>query len=112
MTGLTLLLLVVLLLLLRQSLFVILGCVTAFAYIFYAGESLDGIILDAWSALNKDILLAIPLYILAGNIMARGGIAARLIRFMPSTLKAASFPSSPSPGFHSQVISASGTIPN
>jgi len=82
MTGLTLLLLVVLLLLLRQSLFVILGCVTAFAYIFYAGESLDGIILDAWSALNKDILLAIPLYILAGNIMARGGIAARLIRFM------------------------------
>lgn len=82
MTGLLLVLLVLVLLVLRQSLFVMLGCVTAFAYIFYAGESLDGIILDAWSALNKDILLAIPLYILAGNIMARGGIAGRLIRFM------------------------------
>jgi C4-dicarboxylate transporter DctM subunit len=70
------------LLLLRQNLFVILGCVTAYAYIAFAGESLDGIILDAWSALNKDILLSIPLYILAGNIMAQGGIANRLIRFM------------------------------
>jgi C4-dicarboxylate transporter DctM subunit len=74
--------LVLLLLLLRQSLFVILGCVTTYAYLLFADETLDGIILDAWSALNKDILLSIPLYILAGNIMARGGIAARLIRFM------------------------------
>lgn len=82
MTALGLSLLVLVLLLLRQNLFVILGCVTAFAYLFFAGESLDGIILDAWSALNQDILLAIPLYILAGNIMAQGGIAERLIRFM------------------------------
>jgi C4-dicarboxylate transporter DctM subunit len=82
MTILALILLVVALLLLRQNLFVILGCVTTYAYTFFAGESLDGIILDAWSALNKDILLSIPLYILAGNIMAQGGIASRLIRFM------------------------------
>jgi len=82
MTGLGLVLLVLILLLLRQNLFVLLGCVTAYAYLVLAGESLDGIVLDAWSALNKDILLSIPLYILAGNIMARGGIAARLIRFM------------------------------
>jgi len=75
-------LLVLLLLLLRQNLFVVLGCVTAYAYFVFAGEPLDGIILDAWSALNKDILLSIPLYILAGNIMAQGGIAGRLIRFM------------------------------
>jgi C4-dicarboxylate transporter DctM subunit len=70
------------LLLLRQNLLVILGCLTAYAYLAFAGESLDGIVLDAWSALNKDILLAIPLYILAGNIMAQGGIAGRLIRLM------------------------------
>ena len=82
MTILALILLVVALLLLRQNIFVILGCVTTYAYIVFAGESLDGIILDAWSALNKDILLSIPLYILAGNIMAQGGIASRLIRFM------------------------------
>ncbi|MGI9290151.1 MAG: TRAP transporter large permease [Gammaproteobacteria bacterium] len=74
--------LVVVLLLLRQNLFVILGCVTAYAYLVFTGETLDGIMLDAWSALNKDILLSIPLFILAGNIMAQGGIASRLIRFM------------------------------
>ena len=82
MTAVLLILLVLALLVLRQNLFVILGCATAYAYLVLAHEPLDGIVLDAWSALNKDILLSIPLYILAGNIMARGGIAERLIRFM------------------------------
>jgi C4-dicarboxylate transporter DctM subunit len=81
-TALLLILLLAVLLVLRQNLFVILGCITAYAYFAFAGESLDGIVLDAWSALNKDILLAIPLYILAGNIMAKGAIAERLIGFM------------------------------
>jgi len=82
MTSLLLIALVLTLLLLRQNLFVILGSVTAYAYFVFAGEPLSGIILDAWSALNKDILLSIPLYILAGNIMAQGAIADRLVRFM------------------------------
>ena len=82
MNSLLLIALVLTLLLLRQNLFVILGCVTAYAYFVFAGEPLSGIILDAWSALNKDILLSIPLYILAGNIMAQGAIADRLVRFM------------------------------
>ena len=82
MSAAGLIVIVLALMLLRQNLFVILGCVTGYAYFVFAGEPLDGIILDAWSALNKDILLSIPLYILAGNIMARGGIAGRLIRFM------------------------------
>lgn len=82
MTAFALPALIAFLLLLRQNLFVILGCVTAYAYWFYAGEGLEGIILDAWSALNKDILLSIPLYVLAGNIMARGALAGRLIRVM------------------------------
>jgi C4-dicarboxylate transporter DctM subunit len=82
MTAVILIALVLSLLVLRQNLFVILGLATAFAYLALAHEPLDGIVLDAWSALNKDILLSIPLYILAGNIMARGGIAERLIRFM------------------------------
>ena len=82
MTAIVLPLLIVGLLLLRQNLFVILGCVTAYAYLMFAGEALDGIILDAWSALNKEVLLSIPLYVLAGNIMARGALAGRLIRVM------------------------------
>lgn len=90
MSALFLLGLVLLLLLLRQSIFVILGSVTAYAYFAFAGEGFDGIVLDAWSALNKDILLSVPLYLLAGNIMARGAMAARLIRFMRAA--AAPFP--------------------
>jgi len=82
MSVLTMTAMVVVLLLLRQNLFVVLGCITAYAYLVFAGEGLDGIILDAWSALNKDILLSIPLYVLAGNIMARGALAGRLIRVM------------------------------
>jgi C4-dicarboxylate transporter DctM subunit len=81
-TALLLIALILVLLALRQNLFVILGCATAYAYLVLAQEPLDGIVLDAWSALNKDILLSIPLYILAGNIMAAGGIAERLVRFM------------------------------
>lgn len=77
-----LIVLIAVLLILRQNLFVILGCITAYAYVFFAGEGMQGIILDAWSALNKDILLSIPLYVLAGNIMARGALAGRLIRIM------------------------------
>jgi C4-dicarboxylate transporter DctM subunit len=84
MSAVVLIALVLALLLLRQNLFVILGCVTAYAYFVFAGEPLSGIILDAWSALNKDILLSIPLYILAGNIMAQGAIADRLVRVMRS----------------------------
>jgi len=82
MSTLLLILLVIALLLLRQNLFVILGSVTATVYLLFADEPLSGIILDAWSALNKDVLLSIPLYILAGNIMAQGAIADRLVRVM------------------------------
>jgi C4-dicarboxylate transporter DctM subunit len=84
MIALLLVVLVLALLVLRQSLFVILGCLTAAAYWLFAGEALDGIVLDAWSAVNKDVLLSIPLYLLAGNIMARGVIAERLVRLMRS----------------------------
>ena len=37
---------------------------------------------DVWSALDKEILLAIPMFLLAGAVMTRGSIAKRLIRIM------------------------------
>jgi C4-dicarboxylate transporter DctM subunit len=39
-------------------------------------------VVDLWDAANKDVLLSIPLYLLAGNIMSRGVMAKRLIRLM------------------------------
>jgi len=75
-------LLVFVLLILRQNLLVILGLVTALAYVVWGGGELQNIVIDAWDAANREILLSIPLYILAGNIMSRGVMAERLVRFM------------------------------
>jgi len=82
MSAAALAILVVLLFALRQNLLVILGIVTGFAYVVWGDGQLANIAVDAWDALNKEILLSIPLYILAGNIMSRGAMAARLIRLM------------------------------
>lgn len=77
-----LVLLVLVLLVLRQNLLVILGMVTAYAYLVFGDGVVENIVIDAWDAANKDVLLSIPLYILAGNIMSRGVMAQRLIRLM------------------------------
>lgn len=82
MGALWLLLLVLVLLALRQNLLVILGTAVAYLYIYYTDDQLSFIVLDAWGALNKEVLLSIPLFILAGNIMAKGGMALRLVRLV------------------------------
>jgi C4-dicarboxylate transporter DctM subunit len=79
-TGLAVLVLV--LFALRQNLVVILGIATAYVYVVFGDGAISNIVVDAWDAANKEILLSIPLYILAGNIMSRGAMAARLIRVM------------------------------
>jgi len=40
------------------------------------------VVYDMWDASNREVLLSIPLYILAGTIMSKGSIAARLIKLM------------------------------
>jgi len=84
MMALALLVLALVLLLLRQSLFVVLGMVTASAYFGMGEAGFTNLLLDSWAALNREVLLAIPLYILAGNIMARGAMAKRLVVLMES----------------------------
>ncbi len=84
-------LIVLVLLALRQNLMVILGVVTAYAYLVWGDGVVANIVIDAWDAANKEVLLSIPLYILAGNIMSRGVMAQRLIRLMSAV-------SSPVPG--------------
>jgi C4-dicarboxylate transporter DctM subunit len=67
---------------LRQNLIVVLGVATAYVYLVFGDGAVSNIVVDAWEAANKEILLSIPLYILAGNIMSRGVMAARLVRMM------------------------------
>ncbi|MDJ0927731.1 MAG: TRAP transporter large permease [Gammaproteobacteria bacterium] len=82
MTALGLVLLILALLLLRQNLLVMLGVATAYAYLVWGDGVVGNIVIDAWDAANKEVLLSIPLYILAGNLMSRGVMAERLIRLM------------------------------
>ena len=71
--------LLVVLILLGQPLFVIMGSIAAFCYHFISEESISIVIGDIFYAANKEILLAIPLFVLAGQIMTKGSIATRLI---------------------------------
>ncbi len=82
LAGIGLAALVMALLVGRQNLLVVLGVATMFAYVVWGDGRVGNIVVDAWDAANKEILLSIPLYLLAGNIMARGAMAARLIRLM------------------------------
>ena len=77
-----LVILIVILILLRQNLVVVLGVAAFYVYGVFGEEPLRFVILDAWHALNKDILLSIPLFLLAGQIMTRGSMAERLVHLV------------------------------
>ncbi len=74
--------LVLVLLWLRQNMIVVLGCASAWLYYFYSGGQVGNTALDVWQNSRSEVFLAIPLYVLAGNVMANGSIAQRLIRVM------------------------------
>jgi C4-dicarboxylate transporter DctM subunit len=82
LAGLGLLVLVIVLFVLRQNLLVVLGSATAYAYLVFGSGAISNIVVDAWEAANKEVLLSVPLYILAGSIMSQGVMAGRLIRLM------------------------------
>ena len=69
-------------LLLRQPLVVILLAIAAFVQIVWGKGQLDYIMEDMWVALDKELILSIPLFILCGNVMTQGSTAKRLIRIV------------------------------
>lgn len=73
---------VIIALMLRQRIVAILGFVAAFSYLVWGDGNLTYVLLDIWAAADQEILLSIPLFILAGNIMSKGTIAERLIAIM------------------------------
>lgn len=79
MTSLGLLALVALMLMLRQSVILILLAAAAYVHLFWGDGVLVYLIEDIWTAMDNEVLLAIPMFIIAGAIMSRGSIAERLI---------------------------------
>jgi C4-dicarboxylate transporter DctM subunit len=82
MSAVLLILIVLALLVLRQNLIAILFVVAAFIHIVWGDGDPSYIIEDMWNGASKEVLLAIPLFILCGNVMTRGTIAERLITIM------------------------------
>jgi C4-dicarboxylate transporter DctM subunit len=71
------------LLLLRQPIIILVAIATAFVHVYFArNSSVEYLIQDMWFTLDREVLLSIPMFILAGALMARGSIARRLIAIM------------------------------
>jgi C4-dicarboxylate transporter DctM subunit len=80
MSGLLLFALVLLLMALRQNVIVLLAVVATVVHVFLVSRSsTEFLIQDFWFAIDRETLLAIPMFILAGAVMTRGTIAQRII---------------------------------
>lgn len=88
MSGLqwTLAVLPVVLLALGYPFFVILLAACSVALIFVLGMPSELIHQQIFAALDKYALIAIPFFVFAGDLMARGGIAQRLVRWVASMI--------------------------
>lgn len=78
-TSLLIVLALVVSILFGLPLFVIMGALASICYLTVSGEDMMVVIGDIFYAADKEILLAIPLFVLAGQIMTKGSISQRLI---------------------------------
>lgn len=78
-TGILVVLTLIISIIFGLPLFVIMGSLAAICYLTVSGENMMVIIGDIFYAADKEILLAIPLFVLAGQIMTKGSISQRLI---------------------------------
>ena len=67
------------LLAIRQNVVVVLLAAAAYVHLVWGDAQLIYLIEDLWLSLDNEVLLAIPMFLLAGAIMTRGSIAKRLI---------------------------------
>ena len=70
------------LLVLRQPLMVILLALAAMIHLVWGRGELADIVEDLWIAIDKELILSIPMFMLCGQVMTKGSTARRLIRIM------------------------------
>lgn len=58
----------------------------ASAAILASGQNLAVVALNTYSGISKTLLLAIPFFIISGNIMVKAGISTRLVKFVNSLI--------------------------
>lgn len=76
----------ILLVFLGSPLFVAIGVGTVAAWLLVRGGSTESVVHDMFEATKKQELLAIPFFVLAGNLMTNGSISQRLIDFARALL--------------------------
>ncbi|MEX0284504.1 MAG: TRAP transporter large permease [Paracoccaceae bacterium] len=79
MAAIALLGLILLALALRQNIIVILLGSAAYVHLVWGDGYLEYLAEDVWISLDNSLLLAIPMFLLAGSVMTRGSIARRLV---------------------------------
>lgn len=84
MSALLLIAVITALLVLRQPLMIILLVGIAFIHIVWGDGELIYIAEDMWASLNKELILAIPMFLLCGAVMTKGSSARRLVRIVQS----------------------------
>lgn len=80
--------LVLSLLFLRQPLLVILLAAIAAVHILWGRGQLDYIVEDMWVSLDKELILAIPMFLLCGGAMTHGSTAQRLVNIATALTRA------------------------
>ena len=78
--ALILIAIVAVMLALRQPLVSMLLVAISYAHLKWGAGKLEYVIEDMWVSLEKETLLAIPMFLLCGGVMTRGSTAKRLIR--------------------------------
>lgn len=82
MTFLAILAAAIVLLALRVNLILVLMFIAGAVHLFIGAGVLEYFIQDLWSAMDRELILAVPLFVLVGSVMSRGTIAERLIAVM------------------------------
>jgi len=84
MNSLLLFLIVFTLLALRQNMVLILLVSAAYVQVVYGNGTVLYVVEDLWTAMDNHALLAIPMYLVVGNLIARGSIADHLVEVFRS----------------------------
>jgi len=67
---------------LRQALLVVVGVTLLLLYALFADGNVEYLLYDLWNGLNRDILLALPMFLLAHTLISTGPGAWRLTDFL------------------------------
>lgn len=70
------------LLLLRKSILLVLIAGGLYAHLVWGDANPSFFVQDMWAAIDKEALLALPVFIMVGELMSRGAVAKRLIAVM------------------------------